>query len=129
MAKLFPQCNDANAPQVIKDETDYDNAIEMLDRLTSVARRTRGQDDYLETWSVLVEAYEREKHAIETSDLGPVDILRHLLEASGMNASQLGGLLGNRALGSKVLRGERQLSKAHIRTLAQRFKVDPGLFI
>jgi antitoxin component HigA of HigAB toxin-antitoxin module len=47
-----------------------------------------------------------------------------------MNSSKLGELLGNnRSLGAKILRGERQLSKAHIRILAERFKVNPALFL
>lgn len=102
-------------PRAIADEVDYQNTIEMLDRLTSIARLTKGQKQYLETLSVLVAAYENEYHAIETDDLSPTQALRHLLEANDMNASQLGELLGNRALGSKVLRGERELSKTHCR--------------
>jgi antitoxin component HigA of HigAB toxin-antitoxin module len=46
-----------------------------------------------------------------------------------MTASDLGELLGNRSLGSKVLRGERELSKTHLRILAERFKVDAGLLL
>ena len=46
-----------------------------------------------------------------------------------MTASALGGLLGNRSIGSKLLRGERELSKAHIRRLCERFKVSADLFL
>lgn len=46
-----------------------------------------------------------------------------------MTASDLGNLLGSRSLGSKILRGERELSKTHLRMLAERFKVDAGLFL
>lgn len=52
--------------------------------------------------------------------------LRALMNAAEMNASDLGRLLGNRALGNKLLRGERQLPKTHIRRLADHFAVDPG---
>lgn len=115
-------------PRAIQDEVEYDNTIEMLDRLTSLPRPTKGQRQYLETLSVLVEAYENEHHAID-DDLEPLAILKHLLGSHGMNASHLGELLGNRSLGSKILRGERELSKRHIRTLAKRFKVSPALFL
>jgi HTH-type transcriptional regulator / antitoxin HigA len=115
-------------PRAIADQVDYENTIEMLDRLTSIARLSKGQERYLETLSVLVAAYESERHAIETDDLSPIQVLEHLLEANGMNASQLGELLGNRALGSKILRGQRELSKNHIRILARRFNVSPSLF-
>jgi antitoxin component HigA of HigAB toxin-antitoxin module len=52
-----------------------------------------------------------------------------MLEEREMTASDLGWLLGNRALGSAILRGDRDLSKAHIRVLADYFKVSTDLFI
>ena len=117
-------------PRPIRDEIDYRNTIEMLDRLTSLATMTKGQADYLETLAVLVDAYEAEHHAIDASSITPLHVLKHLIEQQGMNGSQLGELLGgNRSLGGKILRGERQLSKAHVRVLAERFKVSPGLFL
>jgi hypothetical protein len=51
------------------------------------------------------------------------------IEQNGMNASALGELLGNRSLGSKILREERELSKEHIRKLCERFAVSADLFI
>ena len=56
------------------------------------------------------------------------DTLTRLLDVHGLTASDLGRLLGNRTLGSAILRGDRDLSKAHILTLAERFKVSPVLF-
>ncbi|MBI4585340.1 MAG: transcriptional regulator [Planctomycetes bacterium] len=122
LVKLFP-------PHAIEDEIDYNNNIEMLDWLTSTPQRTEDQNRYLETLSILVEAYEEEHHAIDTSGLSPLELLNHLMEQHGMNASQLGELLGNRALGSKILRGSRQLSKRHIKILAEHFNVSAALFI
>ena len=43
--------------------------------------------------------------------------------------SDLGNLLGNRSLGSKILRGEWELSKTRLRILADRFKIHVGLFL
>jgi HTH-type transcriptional regulator/antitoxin HigA len=77
----------------------------------------------------VVEAYEARHHAMDTSDIGPLDLLRSLLEDHAMTAADLGRLLGNRSLGSAILRGERKLSKSHIKTLAERFKLNPGAFI
>ncbi len=91
-------------------------------------RPSKGQQQYLETLSVLVEAYENDQHALDRGQ-SPLEILKHLLDSKSMNASQLGELLGNRSLGSKILRGERGLSKGHIRTLAKRFTVSPAVFL
>jgi len=119
---LFP-------PQAIHDDVGYANTQEIIDRLTSLPRRTADQVEYLETLTILFEAYEREHERIQTSHLSPLDVLGFLLESNGMSGSDLGRLLGNRELGPKILNGSRQLSKAHIRRITQRFKVDAGLFL
>jgi HTH-type transcriptional regulator/antitoxin HigA len=116
-------------PRVIRDETDYDRAIAFMDCLLARPKLSNGQREFFETWSLLIADYEQKHHAIQTSDIGGLDILRHLLSENEMTASDLGELLGNRSLGSKILRGERELSKAHLRILAERFRVSPGLFI
>jgi HTH-type transcriptional regulator/antitoxin HigA len=116
-------------PHVIRDEPDYDAVIELLDKLLARPKLTKGQADFFETWSVLVADYERERHPVESAKITGLDALRHLLDENEMTASDLGELLGNRSLGSKILRGERELSKTHLRILADRFKVDAGVFL
>jgi HTH-type transcriptional regulator / antitoxin HigA len=122
LVRLFP-------PQAIHDDVGYVNTQEMIDRLTSSPKLTTGQSEYLETLTILFEAYEKEHERINTSHLSPLDMLRFLLESNGMSGSDLGRLLGNRELGPKILNGSRQLSKMHIRRLANRFKVEAGLFL
>jgi HTH-type transcriptional regulator/antitoxin HigA len=128
MPKTFSGLCRLHPPRPVHNETDYDNAIEMLDSLVGF-KLNQEQLDYLEVLTTLVGAYEDEHHAIDTSNISGLDSLKHLLEQNDMTASDLGNLLGNRSLGSKILRGERELSKAHLRILAERFKVDAGLFL
>jgi len=122
LVRLYP-------PQAIHDEVGYANTQEMIDRLTSLAKLTAGQSEYLETLTILFEAYENEHERIDTSGLSPREMLRFLLDSNEMTGSDLGRLLGNRELGPKLLNGSRQLSKTHIRVLADRFKIDAGLFL
>jgi HTH-type transcriptional regulator / antitoxin HigA len=112
----------------IHDEADYDNAIEMLDSIVGF-RLNKDQTDYLIALTTLVGAYEDEHHAMNLTEKTGLDALKYLLEQNKMKASDLGVLLGNRSLGSKILRGERDLSKSHLRILADRFSVDAGLFL
>jgi HTH-type transcriptional regulator/antitoxin HigA len=128
MPKTFSGLCRMFAPRPIRDETDYDNAIEMLDSLVGF-KLNEDQLDYVEVMSTLVGAYEDVYYPIDTSDARGLDMLKFLLEQNGMTASDLGVLLGNRSLGSKILRGERELSKAHLRILSKRFKVDAGIFL
>lgn len=117
-------------PQAIQDDVQYANTLEVIDRLMSVAKATKGQAVYLETLVQLVQAYEAEHHAIETLDISGLDSLKHLLKENDMNASDLARLLGVHAsLGSKILKGERFLTVDHIHKLAAQFKVSPRLFL
>lgn len=117
-------------PQAIGDDVHYANTLEMVDRLMAAGKLTKGQAQYLETLVQLVQAYEAEHHAIDTSGISGIDSLRHLLEQNGMNASDLGRLLGvHTSMGSKILKGERSLTVDHLRKLAERFKVSPKLFM
>jgi antitoxin component HigA of HigAB toxin-antitoxin module len=47
-----------------------------------------------------------------------------------MNAADLSRILAtSRNLGAMILRGERQLTLAHVRTLSKRFNVSADLFL
>ena len=117
-------------PQAIRDEVQYDNTLELVDRLMAAGRLTRGQELYLETLVQLVQAYEAANHAVDTSGLSGIDSLKHLLDNSDMGASDLARLLGVHAsMGSKILKGERSLTVDHLRKLSARFKVSPQLFM
>jgi len=112
----------------IHDEVGLENATEVLDRLVGHVL-DRDQLDYVDALTTLVGAYEDEHYRKDLSHVTPLDALRYLIEQNDMTASELGLLLGNRSLGSKLLRGERGLSKAHITTLSRHFKVSPALFL
>ena len=115
-------------PRPIHDEMDYDNTAEMVDRLAVMEKRTRDQDEYLETLTILIEKYDQEYFA-RSSGGTPARRLKHLLELHEMSASDLGRLLGNRSLGSAILRGERKISKANAAKLASHFKLSTGAFV
>jgi HTH-type transcriptional regulator/antitoxin HigA len=112
----------------IHDRVDWENATEMIQSMAG-HRLNEDQEDYLEALSELIGAYEDKQHAKDLSRLPALGVLRYLVEQNGLTASSLGELLGNRSLGSKLLRGARELSKTHIRVLAERFKVSPALFL
>ncbi|MBA3272264.1 MAG: hypothetical protein H0T11_00125 [Chthoniobacterales bacterium] len=79
--------------------------------------------------TVLMESYESATGAIETGKLNPIKTLKYLMAGRGMNASDLGRLLGNRALGSAILRGSRKLSTANIRAICKHFQVGAGVLL
>src|SRR3990172_818669 len=109
----------AQPPAAIHDEVAYENAMEWINKLTSLPNATEGQLKYLDTLTILVERYEDETEGVEPRGVDALAVLRYLMEDRDMNASDLGRLLGDRSLGPKILNGDRELSKAHIKTLAK----------
>ncbi|MHC4518367.1 MAG: helix-turn-helix domain-containing protein, partial [Planctomycetota bacterium] len=106
----------------------YKEAMKALTTVMRVARRNKDQNDYLETLSGLIGEYEAKTRNVSVEE-DPIGNLRFLLEENDMTASDLGRLLGDRSLGTRVLKGERSLSKTHIKVLSRRFRVSPALFI
>ena len=71
------------------------------------------------------------EHAqLDAPKVTALDALQHLLDAHGMVVADLSRLLGaHRMLGAMILRGERQLTLAHMRKLATHFCVSTDLFV
>jgi antitoxin component HigA of HigAB toxin-antitoxin module len=78
--------------------------------------------------------HKRSQHArysmnAELASTTGLDVLKHLLEANDLNASDLGRILGQRELGSKILRGGRQISRSHAKALGKRFALPAETFL
>ena len=114
-------------PRPIHGEVELENATDLID-LMAGHDLSPAQEDYLDLLSDLVAKYEE-----GTSPIGegaaPREVLAWLIEEQGMSITELGKLLGDRSLGSRILSGERSLSKSHIRIVAEHFKVSPAAFI
>ena len=115
-------------PRPLHDEVDYRNALAVLDAMAGF-EMTADQEDYFEAIATFVEKYEAEHHAINDPDMTPVELLAALLAEHGMSESDLGRLLGDRSLGHRILSGERELSKTHIRVLAKHFALNPAALL
>jgi HTH-type transcriptional regulator/antitoxin HigA len=111
----------------IHNKTDHQKALRVAAEISSLAKLTSGQNDYLEVLTRIIADYE-EKH-FEMSKHTPQEILKFLVEENQMSGSDLGRILGNRTLGPALLRGERSLSETHIKKLADYFSVSPALFL
>ncbi|MBL4846507.1 MAG: hypothetical protein JKY65_13350 [Planctomycetes bacterium] len=117
-------------PRKIQDDIGLQNAFEILDVLTSLEELTGDQDEFLDELTRHVANYE-EKTIPAPTQTTPLSRLKFLLEMNEMNASALSTLLGDpgRSIGTRLLSGERELSKTQIVILAERFKVSTDLFL
>ena len=112
----------------IRNKREYDEAVARLSALVDDIGDNPKDPRYrlIETQSVLIEAYDREHHALPAAS--GVDVVRFLMEQHGLNQSDLPEI-GSQGVVSEVLAGRRQLNTRQIQDLAARFGVDPGAFL
>src|ERR1035437_5171517 len=91
-------------PRPIRDEAEFDAAIRIVQKMAGHSLN-RDQDDYLNVLTTLIQAYDQAHHALRMSKMSPLEALRFLMEEHGLSASDVGRVIGNRALGPKILRG------------------------
>jgi len=99
----------------IKTEADYEEALATIARLMDAEPGTpRG--DRLDVLTMLVEAYERKKHPVESTDT--VEAIKHALEARGLTNKDLETILNSRRERVwEVMHYKRPLSLTMIRKL------------
>jgi HTH-type transcriptional regulator / antitoxin HigA len=115
--------------RVIRSEEEYDQAIEMLNRLSDLGRdQTPDEREYLLALAVFVEKYEDVHYPIPPAS--GVEMLRFLIEARELTQSDVaaGAALADSTI-SEILAGKRKLNIKHIDRLAQFFKVKPAFFL
>ena len=114
-------------PRPIHDKVEFENVAEITGAMAG-HKLTPDQEDYFDLLCRLIEDYEKER--VNAPKATALDALQHLLDANDMSAADLARLLDvHRTLGGMILRGERQLTLAHVRTLAKRFNVSADLFL
>ncbi len=116
-------------PRPIRDEAEDAEATAMMNALAVFPRLNAEQRDYLDVLTEMVDAHSQAKDTRWPKVKG-VEVLRHLLEEHGLGGADLSRILGgSRNLGAMILRGERNLTLAHVRKLAAHFKVSPELLV
>ena len=115
----------------IKSRADYERASGVLQELFGREDLDADERGYVETLTLLVEAYEDAHENLDAlaEDVSPLDALKSILDSHGMKSKDLGEIIGSESAASLILNGKREISKSHAKLLAKRFNVDAGLFI
>lgn len=121
LIRLFPL-------KPIKNDREHEQAVEIIGDLMG-RKLDGGKSDYLDTLILLVNKYEDENHTPRGDDLTPQEALRAIMNANGMSQAQMGEIIGSESTVSMFLKGERELSKAHIKAIVAQFRVDAALFL
>lgn len=110
----------------IKSERQLREAQSMLERLSAKGKLEAGEQMYLDALCDLVEVYEDAHYTIEPAS--DADMLKHLLEAKGINQAELHRQTKiPKSTISEVLSGKKPFSRTMIRTLAAFFQVDSSV--
>jgi HTH-type transcriptional regulator / antitoxin HigA len=124
--KTYSQLLAEIAPKVIETDAEYDRALAIAEKLTFDRHKTPEQRSVYQLLVILIETYENQHFPIPTSP--PHEVLQHILEASGIQSSDLVGKLGSTEVVSEIINGQRTISKAQAQVLSDMFKVSPSLF-
>ncbi len=118
-------------PRPIHGETEEAAATDIMNALAVFEKLNADQRDYLDALTEFVDAYDKAKLKDHPwPEASGLEALKHLLAEHGLTGADLSRILGgSRNLGAMILRGDRNLTLAHVRTLARRFHVSPELFI
>jgi HTH-type transcriptional regulator/antitoxin HigA len=111
----------------IRSDAELDRAIAVVDSLVDRDRLDRGESDYLDVLSDLVERYEEEHHPIApASDAAMLEHLMDSRDVTQLAVAEATGIVNSTL--SAVLSGKRRLTRDHIARLAAYFQVGPTVF-
>ena len=119
----------------LEDERHYEQALALMESLLDEAedREDEPLNPVISMLSHAIERYEAQdpRYAAfdqEVEQAGGAGIVRLLMDQHGLGMKDLPEI-GSKSMVSRVLSGQRELSKKHILALSERFGVEPGLFL
>ena len=104
----------------IRTEQDYDNTLNRIDELMDAVPNT-DEFDELEVLTTLVMSYEDIHYKIELPD--PISAILFRMEQEGLKQKDLIPILGDKSIVSKVLNGQRKLTRDMIKNLHEQLKI------
>jgi HTH-type transcriptional regulator / antitoxin HigA len=125
--KVYRQLVAEVTPKVIETEDEYEQFLAVAERLTFKQVQTPEESALYDLVTMLVETYEAQHYPIDRSS--PVDVLEHIIESSGIDATDLAEIFGSGEALDRVLTGRELISHSQADALARRFKLSPGIFL
>jgi HTH-type transcriptional regulator/antitoxin HigA len=114
------------APHRIHTDEELALYTRALFRLTAKEAPTEPEQETIDLLTLLIEDYES-KYRLPAAD--PVEVLKYLMERSGLQQKDLQPELGTLSNISMVLSGKRNVTLTNASALAARFDVDIRLFL
>jgi HTH-type transcriptional regulator/antitoxin HigA len=112
----------------LKNDRNHAEAVRLIEEMRGHPLEL-GSSDYMDTLILLINKYEDEHHTPGGASMTPQQLLKAIISANGMTQSQIGQIIGSESAVSMFLKGERGLSKNHIKALVSRFHIDAAMFL
>ncbi len=125
--KVYGQLVAEVSPKVIETEDEYEQFLAVAERLTFKQVQTPEELALYDLVTMLVETYEAKHYPIDRSS--PVEVLEHIIEASGIDRSDLSEIFGSGDAVDRVLAGQELINPSQANALAHRFKLSPEIFL
>ena len=100
--------------KIIKTEKDYTLALKRLEEIFDAKKETKLGDE-LELLALLIDNYEKDKHAIDLPD--PIEAIKFRMEQLGYKQKDLAEVIGLKSRVSEILNRKRKLTLEMIRKL------------
>lgn len=114
----------------ISNEKDYEQALALMDELVDDYDNQKPLIDVLsvsiEQWENSSSEFKQFNEKVASVDAG-VALLKVLMEQYDLGVADLPEI-GSKSLVSRILSGNRSLTRKHIKALSQRFGISPALF-
>ena len=117
-------------PKRIETGEEMDHFIELMEPLSRAIEHGTASPEEIALHSLLatlIKEYDERTYPLPAVD--PIGMLQFLMEQRNLRATDLTPIFGARSIASMVLNGKRELSKTHIRKLAEFFHVSPAVFL
>ena len=106
----------------IKTVADHAWGLREIEKgMGGAVRSGTAEGDRLEVLMILVEAYEREHHALGPAD--PIEAIKFRLEQDGLTTGDLLPVFGTRGRASEILQRKRRMSLDIVRALHKRLGI------
>jgi HTH-type transcriptional regulator/antitoxin HigA len=110
----------------IRTEAHYRAALKDIERLWD-AEPGSPEGDHVEVLSILVEAYEAERHPIPAPD--PIAAIEFMMEQKGLSRRDLEPAIGSRGRVSEILNRKRPLTLPMVRALSALLEIPPEVLV
>jgi HTH-type transcriptional regulator/antitoxin HigA len=114
-------------PKAIETDEEFDRLVAQLEALDFKENPSPEEEALSATLAVLIQDYDDKHYPLPKTT--PDHMIRFLMEHRGLKQADLLPIFGSRSVASDVINGKREPSKAHIRKLAEFFRLPADLFL